>query len=342
MKIKQIAIAVAGATLMVSQSAVADIFTATPNVDFSGTQGTATYPTITFDDENSAGTVKVTIDMTGVTSLDATATPFSSDWWFNFNGNATTLSFGSFTVDSGVVAEPDYNTCNNCTSPASFRPDGDGFHDIHLEFSTQNGTATGDRFSSGEKVSFVITGAGITAGDFNVQSMAGPGDTSNDFFCVATHMQGLGSAGDGSDFLGAANCLEPTPGMGRIIVVKQTEPDGSPALFDFTLSGGPSNLDQPFQLGDGDSHDSGPVSPGSGYVAAEQVPSGWQLATAVCDDGSPVDNIDVSADETVTCTFTDVADGTPVPEPSALVYLLYGLAGFALVSIFRRRAGHHG
>ena len=47
------------------------------------------------------------------------------------------------------------------------------------------------------------------------------------------------------------------------------------------------------------------VTPGAGYSLAETVPSGWDQASATCDDGSPVSNIDVAAGETVTCTFTN-------------------------------------
>ena len=47
------------------------------------------------------------------------------------------------------------------------------------------------------------------------------------------------------------------------------------------------------------------VATGSGYSVAETVPSGWDQSSATCDDGSPVTNIDVSSNETVTCTFTN-------------------------------------
>jgi hypothetical protein len=52
------------------------------------------------------------------------------------------------------------------------------------------------------------------------------------------------------------------------------------------------------------------VTPGSGYAVAESVPTGWDLVSATCDDGSPVNNINLSAGETVTCTFTNRQRGT--------------------------------
>ena len=106
--------------------------------------------------------------------------------------------------------------------------------------------------------------------------------------------------GNTSEF---SNCVIVNPGA--IIVEKQTDPSGSPQSFNFSLTDGPSNLNQSFTLSDGDTHDSGPILPGFGYSVTETVPSGWDLISATCDDGSPVDNINVSPKETVTCIFTN-------------------------------------
>ena len=96
-------------------------------------------------------------------------------------------------------------------------------------------------------------------------------------------------------------------GKGEIIIEKVTVPDTDPTGpdqgFPFTLIGGPSALNQSFNLTNGQTHYSGAVLPGDGYNAAETVPPGWHLTNATCDDGSPVDNIDVAPGETVTCTF---------------------------------------
>jgi hypothetical protein len=94
---------------------------------------------------------------------------------------------------------------------------------------------------------------------------------------------------------------------GNIVIKKVTQPSPDPTntAFAFTLTDGPSNLNQSFSLKNGESHDSGPVFAGSGYAAAETVPANWELVSATCDDGSPVGNISVSPDETVTCTFTN-------------------------------------
>jgi Prealbumin-like fold domain len=106
-----------------------------------------------------------------------------------------------------------------------------------------------------------------------------------------------------------ANC-------GRIVIEKVTDPDPDPTdtTFNFTLTGGPSQLNESFGLKNGESFDTGAdVVAGSGYVAAETVPSGWTLESATCDDDdSTPANISVDVGETVTCTFTNRTRGSVV------------------------------
>jgi hypothetical protein len=94
---------------------------------------------------------------------------------------------------------------------------------------------------------------------------------------------------------------------GTIIIDKVTDPAGDPASFDFTLTGGPSALNDSFSLTDtATPFEHGDLLPGSGYSAAEVgIPANWDLTSATCSDGSPVTNIDVGIKETVTCTFTN-------------------------------------
>jgi hypothetical protein len=107
---------------------------------------------------------------------------------------------------------------------------------------------------------------------------------------------------------------------GRIVVTKDAQPN-DPQDFDFTAGGGLNPAS--FSLDD----DSDPtlsntrtfddLAPGSGYSLSESVPSGWDQTSANCDDGSPVSNIDVSAGETVTCTFANSKRGNLVIDMSA-------------------------
>jgi plastocyanin len=91
----------------------------------------------------------------------------------------------------------------------------------------------------------------------------------------------------------------------NIIVKKETNPDGSLQTFEFDTDYGAN-----FSLADGGSNDSGDIDPGTYSVSEINIPADWSLDTATCDDGSDPSTIDLAAGETVTCTFTNVQDGT--------------------------------
>jgi len=94
---------------------------------------------------------------------------------------------------------------------------------------------------------------------------------------------------------------------GKIIVDKATDPSGSSQSFDFLVTG-PGYSDS-FSLTDAAApHDSGWIKPGT-YAASETVPAGWVLTSAVCSDGSPVNNIILDPGETVIVTFTNEGHG---------------------------------
>jgi len=124
-----------------------------------------------------------------------------------------------------------------------------------------------------------------------------------------------------------------TQQTGTITVVKETIPDGSTQSFTFTPSWGSS-----FNLTDGGSQSSGPIPPGT-YSVAETVPDGWDLTSAVCSDGSPVNAISLQVGENVTCTFSNTQRGSitvikdAVPDDAqdfAFTTTGDGLSGFSL------------
>ncbi len=126
--------------------------------------------------------------------------------------------------------------------------------------------------------------------------------TCDDPFALRCPSPALNAATDGTN-IGAWQGSNP---CGHIIVDKTTNPSGDPTSFAFTLTGGPSAINQSFSLTDAAApYDSGGIQPGSGYNVAETVPGGWSLTSATCSDGSAVGNIDLSPGEKVTCTFTN-------------------------------------
>jgi hypothetical protein len=93
------------------------------------------------------------------------------------------------------------------------------------------------------------------------------------------------------------------PAIGTIVVKKQTRPAGSQQSFAFTASYNSTG----FSLSDGQSNTSGSLAAGN-YSVSETAASGWD-SSATCDDGSPINNIGLSANETVTCTFVNTQRG---------------------------------
>lgn len=70
---------------------------------------------------------------------------------------------------------------------------------------------------------------------------------------------------------------------------------------------------RPMRVATDAAKDSRPLRAGSHALAAN-LPDGWDLASFTCDDGSPVDAIEVSAGEHVTCTLSATKRGTVAVE----------------------------
>ena len=91
-----------------------------------------------------------------------------------------------------------------------------------------------------------------------------------------------------------------------IVVKKVTNPSPDPTNSSFTFTG-----DAAGQIGNGQTITVGNLAPGT-YHSSEAVPAGWQLTSISCDDanssgdvGSATATFNVTAGQTVTCTFTD-------------------------------------
>src|ERR671925_419284 len=131
------------------------------------------------------------------------------------------------------------------------------------------------------------------------------------YFCVSNSTSLLRYVTSPSQCTATEFPVMVTPNAGTIIVKKVTNPspDPSDTSFSFTAAGGLSPSS--FSLKNGQQQTFSNVVPGSGYSVAETVPTGWNLTSSTCDDGSPVSNIDVGAGETVTCTFTNTGNRAP-------------------------------
>jgi hypothetical protein len=200
-------------------------------------------------------------------------------------GNNTTSD--SVTVTGGAV-----------TIVKDVVPDDDSLWDFTLSGPTP-GTKAG--LGDGQSDAF----EDLSPGFYTLSEATQPG------YATTIDCGALGSAGDNdiSLTLGPGQqvtCTFTNTRQAHIVIDKVTVPAGDTTGFDFELAGGPPSLNQSFSLtGATVPHNSGPVQPDSGYSITETMPSGWDLTSATCSDGSPVDDIDLDPGETVTCTFTD-------------------------------------
>ena len=105
------------------------------------------------------------------------------------------------------------------------------------------------------------------------------------------------------------DCTYTNRARGTIVVEKVTD-DGSGA-FSFTsgtLTPSPFTLTTTAAGAAGkNSRTFSDLAPGT-YDVAETVPSGWNLVSSTCNDGSSPGSIGLSAGETVTCTFHDARE----------------------------------
>ncbi len=105
---------------------------------------------------------------------------------------------------------------------------------------------------------------------------------------------------------------------GKVVVEKQTLPNGDPASFDFTTTATGAGT---FSLTDGGTV-TRDVVPGT-YTATEAAKSGWTLSDLACNDGDSTTaartaTFRVAPGETVTCVFTNTKDGKVVVEKQTL------------------------
>ncbi|MEZ4515396.1 MAG: right-handed parallel beta-helix repeat-containing protein [Chloroflexota bacterium] len=87
--------------------------------------------------------------------------------------------------------------------------------------------------------------------------------------------------------------------QGQILVSLEASPSDDPTQFSFTADYPPGT----FELGSGQSQDSGLLDAGAYNVVMTPVP-GWDLIGAACDDGSDPADIGLSDGEVVNCVFS--------------------------------------
>lgn len=217
-----------------------------------------------------------TVPTTATTSLSATVSA----------GEAVVCTFVN-TRDTGTI------TVNKSLSPASDA----GVFNLNIDSTTYAADA-----SHGGTTGAVTVPTGTHAVSETAGTNTSLSNYSSSFVCD-DKVSGDGTNSGSFSVATGENivCTFTNVRYGSITVEKQTLPDESTVMFEFTAS---YNTDG-FSLGDGQQNNSGDLLPGT-YSVSEVVPDGWDLDSAVCSDESSPGSIDLSAGETVTCTFTNM------------------------------------
>ena len=177
---------------ILSTESPAAVLTFEANTEFSGAtapSGTAPWLTATFDDNNTIGSVRMTLWANNLTD-----TEFVSLMYFNLDPVLDPMElFFSDMTKVGNFANPTISLGVDL-----FKADGDGFFDILIAFAIGGGK--NNRFTDGDSVSFTITGIPtLTAESFNF--MSAPGDSDIGPFPMAAHVQGTGPYGEESGWV---------------------------------------------------------------------------------------------------------------------------------------------
>lgn len=131
------------------------------------------------------------------------------------------------------------------------------------------------------------------------------GDTDPNIWSAWNETAGGGSNGYGS-IRKDVSLIVPDTDRGTIIVEKLTLPADDVTEFDFAAGGGLSPTT--FTLKNGETQTFSDVVAGDGYSIEETIPAGWFMQAEVS-NGSPLDNISVAADETVTILIINTTGG---------------------------------
>jgi len=147
----------------------ASIVTFTLSNEVSGSGGELTAPiTVTLDDQDTAGTVNITIDMSALPQEE-----FMSALYLNFDPAKSPA--GMTITDTGGQASTRIIAGSDCC-----KPDGQADHDVQIDFPE----AAADRFTGGETYTGTLTLVGLLATDFEFLSESGN--------CAVARVQGLG------------------------------------------------------------------------------------------------------------------------------------------------------
>ncbi len=291
----------------------------------------------TFVNEQVLG--KIIVDKVTVPGTDATSFDFTTTYGgpFSLTGAATPNDSGFIVPGTYQVTETanaGYDTTATCTSSLGHPADDpssidlDAGETVTCTFTnTKRGHIIVDKVTdpSGDPQSFNFTATGtgynnfsltdeatandqtLSAGNYSVSETVPSGWDLTSSPCVSSIGDTETAAAIELDAGETVTCTFNNQKDAKIIVKKETNPNGDAQVFNFT-----ANYDADgFSLSDGQENDSGDLNPGT-YSVSETVPSGWDLTSSPCvsskGDSETIGNISLQAGETVTCAFNNEKD----------------------------------
>lgn len=262
--------------------------------------------------ENGACSGNVFWTPIGGTTIGANATFVGSVFRGTADGLSITLGDSASLEGRALAFGSTVTTANNAvTVPADCPEPGTGTGSIIVEKRTnpqgslQSFTFTGDAagdLADGEQI--VVDN--LAPGNYSSTESVPAGWNLTDIVCNDTDSTGDLTTATANFVLDAGETVtcafintEGTATEGTITILKQANPSDTGQAFDFSGSLGNFSLMHGEFIVE-------TLPPGT-YAVSETVPAGWQLDSAVCDDGSQVGAIGLAAGESVTCTFTNSA-----------------------------------
>ena len=152
-------------------------------------------------------------------------------------------------------------------------------------------------------------GKDVAPGQYTISETALPGWTLNSIVCSdgqsftpssGNRNTATFNVENGETVRCVFNNSENATQVGQIVIKKETNPDGDTTSFEFDPSWSETNF---FLEDNSASYNSGDLASGIYSLSEVNLPANWELTSVTCDDGSPINAIDLSVDEIVTCTF---------------------------------------
>ena len=187
--------------------------TSFPGSDKPDPDGTGPWLNALFDDENTPGSVLLTLSAT-LTDPDSGDPNKVGLWYFNLDPSLDSKDLSFEVVADGSYAYTAPNANKIKTNNDKQKADGDGYYDIEFDFPTKNDSTIRSPFDNSDSITYLIKLENILATSFNFPSIDGGGEG---VWYTAAHIQSILTTpystwiGDGGGSGGGGGVVIPEP-----------------------------------------------------------------------------------------------------------------------------------